>query len=76
MPPRRGLLTDAVFCIEVLHLLGRVELFVEMLQGASEARAVAVLVVEIDSAGDDAVADCVAVGEVLGDDARAGFVFL
>ena len=76
VPCGRGFVGDAVGLVHGLGAVGRLVLSVEVGQGLGEAIAEAVLVVERDSRLDHVVGEEVAVRQILGDDARAGLVFL
>lgn len=75
-PGTHGVVGDVVLLVEVGGGLGSFCLLVEGLESGCEAGRVAMLRVEVNSAGDGLVADGVAVGKVFGEDASAGLVFL
>ena len=68
-PSRGCLVGDAIALVEALGAIARLVLCVELCEGVGEAVGDAVLVVKGDGTLDRGVADHVAVGEVLGDDA-------
>jgi hypothetical protein len=75
-PAARCLISDLVALIKSLCAICGTSLLVKVAQGACEARGEPVLLVERDGLLDSLVADCIAVCEVLGDDARARLVLL
>lgn len=75
-PAHGGLVGDAVIGIEALGAVAGFVLAVELGERVGEARGDAVLFVQRDRSLQGGVADDVAVREVFGYDARAGFVFL
>jgi hypothetical protein len=76
LPSLVGLVGDAVLLVHGLGALGGVVLLVEVLQGLCEAVADTVLLVHLDGALHDLIAQDVAMGEILGDNARARLVLL
>ena len=70
------LLGNAVAGVQAFGFVARFVFGVELAEGVGEARAHTVFVVQSDGALDRIVAQCVAVGEIFGDDPRAGLVFL
>jgi hypothetical protein len=75
-PATRRLISDLVALVKSLCAICGTSLLVKVAQGACKARGEPVLLVERDSLLDGLIADCVAVREVLGDDARARLVLL
>ena len=75
-PSRSCLISDTVALIKVLSAISRLVLCVKLREGVGEAVGYAVLVVKGNGTLDRGVANRVAVGEVLGNDARAWLVFL
>lgn len=67
---------NAVGLVRSLRAVGGVVLLVEVLEGAEEAARDAVLGVKLDGALESGISDDVALGEVLGQDARAGLLLL
>lgn len=76
LPSGLSLIGDAIVVVKTLGLVSRLVLLIEGGQGVGELRADTVLVVECDGLLNGVVADHVTVREVLGNDARAGLVFL
>lgn len=75
-PGSDALVRDTVLLVESLSLCRGLVLGIELLKSRSEASADTVLLVKSKSALNGLVADGVAVGKVLGNDARARLVFL
>lgn len=75
-PSTRGLVADLIALVEAARAVRRFDLAVEVGQRGGELGREAVLLVERDRLLDGRVADGVAVGQVLCDDARARLVFL
>ena len=75
-PACSGLLGNLVVCVQTLGALSGVELLVEVAERGGEALGESVLLVQVNSTGDGVVTEHVAVGKVLGDNARAGLVLL
>lgn len=75
-PSSDTLVSDTVLLVNALSLCGSLVLGIELLKGRGEASADTVLLVKSKSALNSLVADGVAVGKVLGNDTRAGLVFL
>ena len=71
-----GALADTVALVSGFGSVRRVVLLVEVLEGAKEAVGDAVLVIELEGALDRSITDDVAVGEVLGQNARTGLLLL
>ena len=75
-PGSDTLVSDTILLVNALSLCGSLVLGIELLEGRGEASADTVLLIESKSALNGLVADGVAMGEVLGNDTRAGLVFL
>lgn len=75
-PGSDTLVSDTVLLVNALSLCGSLVLGIELLEGGGEASADTVLLVKGESALNSLVADGVAVGKVLGNNARAGLVLL
>ena len=75
-PSGSRLIRDTVALIKSLGTITRLVLCVELGEGIGEAVGDTMLVVEGNGTLDGGVADHVAMGEVLGNDARARFIFL
>lgn len=73
---RVGTLGDAVGLVGGLRTVGSVELAVEALEGVQEAAGDTVLGVKLDGALEGGIANDVAVGEVLGEDAGTRLLLL
>lgn len=73
---RAGLGSDTVALVHSLGAVDGMELAVQLVELGEEAGGDAVLLVEIEGAGDGGITDNIAVGQVLGDDARAWLLLL
>lgn len=75
-PRSVSLVCDPVACIQALRTIRCLVLAVKLLKGVGEASGDPVLIVKRDGALDGIIADHVAVGQVLGNNARTRLVFL
>lgn len=75
-PSRSCLIGDTVALVEALSAISRLVFCIELRKGVGEAVGDTMLVVKRNCPLDRGVTDCVAVCEVLGNNARARLVFL